>query len=92
MGLITEERFVELMEQIPVMHEKLDRLFNAFNEIIARGSLEGITLNEEEFPPIEFTQDKLDQDQQKRAELQAKQEEVRRMNQEINDIRDELGI
>jgi hypothetical protein len=82
-GLITEKRFVELVEMIPVMQQKLDRVLSLVEQISKTGIL-GISENQS--GEIEFSEALYEQHVQKikyMDELKAKAEKLQREADQI---------
>jgi len=82
MGL-TEEQFIEMMNRIPVMEEKLDKLLFAFEKILESDKPIGIKKNNH-FPPYEFDQDLADNQESIAIEIERKREEARRLKEEAD--------
>ena len=91
MGKITEEKFVELMERIPVMEEKLDALLLAFEKISQNRNGIGIVTNSE-FPPFTFSEEVAQDHELIKAQMEEKRREAERLQQEANELRDKLDF
>lgn len=82
---MTEERFVELMNRIPAMEEKLNKLLLAFEKISQNQNMMGIKKNDE-FPPLEFDEDIAAEHEsvlQRAREKEIKAEELKRQAYEL---------
>lgn len=89
MGEITEQRFVELMEQIPVMAEKLDRIMSFLDHIQEHGLL-GVRKDDEASSPFEVDSAAFADDQRKMELIQQKKREVEKLMREANELEREL--
>ena len=88
---MTEERFVELMNRIPIMEEKLERLLLAFDKIVESGNLLGIKRNEE-FPHFEYDEGKAEDDKMLLKLSGEKLAAAEELQKEANEIRNKLGF
>lgn len=89
---MTEEKFVELMNQIPVMSEKLDRVIHALNKIAENQSFEGIVFNDDSYPHIEYSEVKFEEDNNKRKTAEELRKKAAELIKDADDIINELGI
>lgn len=88
---MTEDRFNELMERIPVMEEKLERLLLTFNKIVESGNFMGVTQSDE-FPCFKHTEEKVKADKELLDLSDEKLAAAKILQDEANDIREQLGI
>ena len=88
---MTEEEFNELMNRIPIMEEKLNRLLLAFEKISENENFLGIIKNES-FPPLEYDKVKEETDNILYSSAKMKEEEAKKLQEEANAIREELGL
>jgi cell shape-determining protein MreC len=91
MGKMTEEKFVELMERIPVMEEKLNALLFAFEKISKNQNSFGIITNSE-FPPFTFSEKAAQDHELIKAQIEKKRREAEKLQQEANELRDKLDF
>ena len=91
MGLITEERFVELIEKIPVMQEKLDRILSALKRMEESNNLKGFK-RDIESDPFDFDKSRVEQDEASIEVMNTKRAESERLKQEADAIERELDL
>ena len=90
---MTEDQFIEYMERIPAMEEKLDRLLLAFSKIVENGNLTGIVFNSTEGEPfVEFSENKQREQQVTLDIIHEKVEEARKLQKEADELREQLDI
>ena len=89
--MITEEKFVELMERIPVMEEKLNELLLTLNKIAESGNLMGIKQSDD-FPHFTYDDQKAADDAELLRVSNEKIAAAKILNDEANGIREQLGI
>ena len=86
----SEQRFVEIIERIPMIEEKLDKLLLAFDKIIENNNLMGIKINSE--IPLEYDETKEAEDIIKRKNYHDLNEKARQLKAEADELGNELGF
>ena len=86
----SERRFVEVIERIPVIEEKLDKLLLALDKMITNNNLMGIDFNSD--IPFEHSETKEAEDAIKKDNYHKLNEDARKLKEEANAIGDELGF
>ena len=86
----SERRFVEIMERIPVIEEKLDKLLLALDKIHINNNLMGISMDDD--TPFEYSETKEAEDTIKRANYHELNEKAIKLKAEADAISDELGF
>lgn len=89
-GLISEERFVQIIERIPAIEEKLDRLLLALGKMEINGNLMGINIDGD--IPLEYSETKEAEDADKKKKCYELNEKAIKLKTEANEISDELGL
>ena len=91
MSRITEEEFVRLMNRIPVMEEKLNRLLLVFEKIIENKSMAGVR-ETDEFPHVEYSQEQADRDNIEVQGIEEKLEKARKLKEEADELQRKFRI
>ncbi len=86
----SEQRFVEIIERIPVIEEKLDKLLLALDKIATNNNLIGINIGGD--IPFEYSETKEAEDTIKKNNYHELNEKARKLKEEADAISDELGF
>jgi len=90
-GKIDENRFVELMNQIPVMAVKLDRILNVMEQIAENGAI-GLNRKFDGDTAFDFDPAKVKADKTLQEEVRKRREHSRKLAAEADEIERELEI
>jgi len=90
-GKISPERFVELIEQIPVMQEKLDRILTTMDHIATNGVI-GMNRKFDGDTAFDFDPTKVAEDKEVQEAVRKKREESQRLQREADELEKELEI
>ena len=90
MESLTEAKFVEFINRMPVMEEKLDRLLFALQKIVDSNSLMGIKPDENGY--FEYSEEKSKEDEIKLANYRMMTDEAKELQRQADEIGRELGI
>ena len=90
-GLISEERFVELIEQIPVLSEKIDRILSVLDTIAENGSTIGMDRSPEG-DPFELDPNRMQQERAVLEEIRRKKEESAKLRREADELERQLDL
>ena len=90
-GKISPERFVELIEQIPVMQEKLDRILTTMDKIAEYGII-GLNRKFDGDSAFDFDPTRIVEDKVLQEEVRKKREESQKLAKEADELEKELEI
>jgi len=89
---INEARFIELMNEIPIMAAKLDRILDVMTKIEEHGVMGLNRKFDDDDTVFKFDPRQLAEDQALQAEVLRKREESRKLQREADDLERELNI
>ena len=90
-GKISPERFVELIEQIPVMQKKLDRILVTIGEIKKNGAT-GLNRKFDGETAFDFDPSRVAADKKLQDKVRKKREESQKLANEADELERELEV
>ena len=90
----SEQRFVDIIERIPLMEEKLDRLLLAFDKMMTQNTLVGIRVSKEDDDeiPVFYSEEIAKEDRIREENYHKLNAQAKKLKEEANAIGDELGF
>lgn len=90
----SDKELAELIGQIPVMNEKIDRILHTLDKIAETNTLLGLKRGEdaEESDPLEFDLAQFEMDTEMMEEIRRKREASRKLAAEADELESTLGL